>query len=306
MLAHLLDENPLDRIEAAVASGADPIVGLIDAAWRFAAGEFGAYFAGGQQTAKWIGAQLRRVEKREPVFDASDPVAVQWAQQAKLDQVREITDEQRILIRDSLIKGARTGANPRVIAKEIRASIGLTEYQSRIVDNYRRELESGGREYIAAMQRELSSGVSDRVIAAAARDGRALTPAQIETAVDRYRANWIAMRSEAIARTEGLRIAHQATADAYQQAIERGDLDPGQIKQEWLTSHLPNVRHTHQPMDRQVRAYGEPFTTGAGVLLRYPCDPAAPIKETANCACVVVTRVNRVPSAQVAPSNAVG
>jgi len=299
-VAHLREVNTADGIELSLhrTFGHEPLTGLQDAGRRWAAGRHGAYVAAGQTTSRWIDNQLQIARKAFPVFDAQEPPAVRWAQQNQLDGIREVNDDTRAMIHEVLVNGARSGANPRVLASQIRDSIGLTDYQIGIVENYRHQLESG--EYAAALQRELSHGQSDRVIAAALRNETTLTQAQINKAVDRYRANMVRYRAEVIARTEALRVAHQGSDEMYRQAIASGDLKASDLEQEWHIAPLPNVRDSHKPMDGQTRAFGESFESGDGVLLRYPCDPAAPVKETAQCRCVKTTRIISVPLRPVA------
>ncbi len=295
MIAHLRDENGVDVIaqRLPVADPAVIVAGLPGAAASFAAGELAAYTVAGQAAAKALHAELNPVRKKLTVFDPTEPGAARWAAQNKLDTIREVTEGQRDAIREALVDGARNGTNPRETAVRIRGSIGLTGAQYRIVDNYRRQLEDG--QYAAALQRELSSGHSDKAIAAAVRNRTSLTRAQIDTAVERYQSNFIAYRAEMIARTEGLRVAHQASDELYRQAIERGDLHADQLEGTW--NHSPGARNRknerpfHRSMHGQKRAWGEPFTSGLGGSLRFPGDPAAGAKETVGCRCAVSWRV---------------
>lgn len=302
LLAHLRDANSVDAISARLVAGDQhgAVAGLDRVARAFAAAELGAYTGAGQATAKWVHGQLnpprarRRVRKGMVVFDAQEPGAVSWARQNQLDKIRQIGDEQRDAIRAAIIEGAQTGANPRDTARRIFDSIGLTDQQEAIVNNYRRELEAG--QYAAALQRELSSGHSDKTIAAALRNRSTLTQAQIDTAVERYRDNWITFRSQNIARTEGLRVAHQGSEELYRQAVENGDLNPKQLRRTW--NHSPGrlgakyERSFHKVMQGQTVGYGEVFISGLGAELRYPGDPKASGEETICCACCVSTRID--------------
>lgn len=293
-VAHLLEQNPVDQIVQRLGDPHNAIAGLEAAAQAFAAAELGAYHAAGAAVARWTADQVAApVRKKLVHFDPADPGAGGWDAGNRAALVREITAEQRAVIEGALLEAQRTGQNPRVTAQRIRSEIGLTRAQQEIVDGYRRLLERG--QYAEALQRELSSGVSDRAIAAAQRARAALTPAQLETAVDRYRANMIALRAETIARTEGLRIAHEGSEELYRQAIARDDLDPDQIVRTWV--HSPrrldkrHEREFHRSMHGQERGWGEVFVSGLGNELRYPGDPAASPMETIGCACVVTTRI---------------
>ena len=298
MWQHLLDENSVDALATRLYAQEPSLVlrGWDAAVASFAAAQHAAYVSAGQTSARWIAGQIakRSVQKKLPHFDALDPPALQWAEANRLQLIRDLTTEQRDLIRQALIGGARSGANPLAIATEFRDSIGLTAAQEEIVQNYRRQLEGG--DLAAALERELSSGASDQTIGAAMRANKPLTAAQIDLAVNRYRDNFITLRSETIARTETQRVAHQGSGELYRQAISRGDISADQIERTWVHSprarNKANEREFHREMHGQTRGWDEPFVSGRGVELRYPGDPNAGAEETIGCRCTVTIRLN--------------
>lgn len=297
MVQHLREQNPLSDFQFRLHTG-DPIAGLEDAAKRFANEEHNAYINAGQTAAKWLQDEVdghtskrQDVAKKLLTFDPADEESTVWARDNMLDLVREITVEQRMLIRDALMSGEFDG--PAAAARELRDIIGLTKYQWGIVENYRRSLESGDLE--AALERELSSGVSDRVIRAAMQRSLKLSQAQIDTAVQRYTDNLIGFRATVIARTESQRIAHQGVDALYRQAIKRGDVAAAQLEGTW--NHSPTAKdHSHDrafhvSMHGQTRPYGEPFLSGLGNELMFPGDPSAPASETIGCRCAKTVRL---------------
>lgn len=88
-----------------------------------------------------------------------------------------------------------------------------------------------------------------------------------------------AARLRTLARTAATaNTAHRmATSDL---ARKRGRL-------RWVTVHDARVRPTHVAADGQVQDLGTPFHVGDAHLL-YPGDPAGPLKETANCRCILI------------------
>lgn len=77
-------------------------------------------------------------------------------------------------------------------------------------------------------------------------------------------------------------------AAATEIAATSGDV----ITRTWLSRRDERVRHSHFKADGQQQPIGQPFVVGRS-LLRFPCDPLAPVEETANCRCRLLHRSKR-------------
>ena len=88
-----------------------------------------------------------------------------------------------------------------------------------------------------------------------------------------------------------------ATANAAHR-MATSDLARKRGRLRWVTVHDNRVRPSHVEADGQVQDLGTPFLVGGAHLL-YPGDPAGPLKETANCRCILIPTDAR-PSVNVA------
>lgn len=120
-----------------------------------------------------------------------------------------------------------------------------------------------------------------------------MSAAQINRMVQRYAERMLAYRSRVIARTEALWAVNAGNDNMYRQAIERGQLEIGNIVRQWNTARDNRVRDSHVGMNGQRRGLNEAFVSGFGNELRYPGDRNAPAFETIQCRCVVSTRIQR-------------
>ena len=91
-----------------------------------------------------------------------------------------------------------------------------------------------------------------------------------------------------------------ATANAAHR-MATSDLARKRGRLRWVTVHDNRVRPTHVAADGQVQDLGTPFHVGDAHLL-YPGDPAGPLKETANCRCILIPTDARPPVNQAVNS----
>lgn len=278
------DSLSLRQLEDLLTQGrVDDALALATAAITQMADTFVSFIVvAGADTAQFIGNKMNLVIS----FDQTNYRSVEMMRQNRLRLISEFTTEQREATREALVAGISEGANPRIQARAFRDSIGLTAYQQRAVNNYRRLLQENSSE---ALTRDLRDRRFDASIVRALSNGKALGTAEIERMVERYQDRYLKYRSEVIARTEALRSAHQGTELMYEQAMATGDLDSTRLIRRWVTARDERVRGSHRAMNGQLRPFGVPFISGAGHSLKYPGDPDAPASEVIQCRCVVTT-----------------
>ncbi|MEN6621470.1 MAG: phage minor head protein [Smithella sp.] len=223
-------------------------------------------------------------------FNVVNPQLAQKVNDYQYRLIKAITDEQRATIKSVLAENLNLGINPLNTARDIRDSIGLTQYQNKAVLNFRRMLETKPSE---ALNRALRDKRFDRTIINSAAKNKDLTTEQIDKMVERYRQKYLKYRAETIARTESIRALSESNKAVYDQMVEQGQVSESEIKRFWHYAADSKTRDWHRTIPRlnpEGVGLNEPFKTERGPLL-YPCDPNGSASNTINCRCVVFTRI---------------
>lgn len=244
------------------------------------------YLAAGREVARALGEKLDTLIP----LDQTNPRALRAMQRSRLRLIRDMTAEQRELIRAVVSDGLARGINPRAMARAYRSAIGLTAEQWKHVQNYRRSLETLD---VDALQRRLRDRRFDRTVGRAIREGKPLTRTQVDRMVARYEQRYLKFRAEVIARTESIGALHAGAREGWEQAIDAKVIAASEIRRKWVTAADGRVRDSHASMNGQLRGFDEAFVSGSGILLLYPHDPSAPFSETVQCRCAVATRLMR-------------
>lgn len=216
-------------------------------------------------------------------FDGLNPDTLAFLQNYRLRLIREIDDETREAIRDILIEQARAGDNPRVAARRIRETVGLTRQQTRAVTNYRRALENLDG---LAVQRALRDKRFDRTVLRAIREDHPLTKAQIDDMVERYRERYLKHRAETIARSESIRAANAGAYQAIRQAAARGDVPAEAVRRYWVVA--PGERTC--PICRAIPKLN-PNGVGLMQMFKTPVGPLLMPIAHPSCRCTTAVRL---------------
>lgn len=257
-----------------------------------------AYEAGGVAVMASIPPAVVRAGYRLNIdFNVRNLRAEEWLRSYSAQMIREITESQRVMIRDVLVKGMEEGRGPREVAGDLLGSInrvtgkrehgliGLTQTQVEWARNYARELATGDP---AALTRKMRDAKFDRIIRRAIAEKRGLTKAEAMPIFRAYLHRALRVRAETIARTEMLASLHAAQSESYQQAIDAGQLTEAQVTKTWVSMRDDRVRFTHDEhggLDGTTVPFSGVFISPRGAVLRYPGDKSAPLAETINCRC---------------------
>lgn len=233
-------------------------------------------------------------------FDKLNPAVRRHMADYALDRIVEITAAQREAIRSVLMQqSVLQGIGPRDAARSVRQSIGLTLYQTGVVQRFRMELVNLDPK---VFERKLRDKRYDRTIRRAIETNTPLTEEQIDAMVDAYHRRMLALRAETIARTESIRATSYGAVARAQDVLDgHPELDVIKI---WIATDDNRTRDTHRDLDKkEVQGITTPFLTSAGNLLKWPVDQDAVADETINCRCAIGYRfIPRRPALQAVPA----
>lgn len=231
-------------------------------------------------------------------FDLRNSRAEAWLREHSSQLITNIRAETTTSIRNILTTGMTDGRNPRSVALDIVGRIdrtvghrvggvvGMTDRQAGWVQSARNELTNLDSRYFT---RTLRDRRFDATVRNAIATGERLPQATIDRLATRYADRVLQYRGETIARTEALQSLNHAQREAFEQAIDMGAVDRGQIKKIWKSASDRRVRHSHAIMHDQERDMDAPFVSPNGAQMQFPGDWSldAPADEIINCRCIV-------------------
>ncbi|WP_420465613.1 phage minor head protein [Panacagrimonas sp.] len=238
-------------------------------------------------------------------FDVRNIRAEEWLRDHSSRLVTRVIDDQRDAIRVTVSNGAQIGRAPRSTALDIvgrispqtgrRAGgiVGLTSNQAGYVANARAQLLDP-EQMAGYFDRQLRDRRFDGIVRRAMEAGKPVKAADIDRIVGRYSDRLLRQRGEMIARTETLSAFNAGSDQVYTQAVEAGQIRADAVTATWVATRDGRTRDSHAAMSGQTVAYGEPFRTPSGYLMRYPGDSGlgAPAAEVIQCRCVARRRVD--------------
>lgn len=203
----------------------------------------------------------------------------EWEDQAFRRIKADVREGLRSIVADELTRGI----GPRQLAVALKQDVGmvgLTAYDQKIVQSFRKALEEG--RIPDALQRTLRDRRYDRSLR------KPLSPAQIDKMVSAYRRKLVAFRAVTLARTAALDAANAATDAAWEAAVEQGRVPLERIKRFWIVAEDERLCKWCQPipgLNPDGVGLREQFRTPQGLIKRPTRHP--------NCRCTVWVRVVR-------------
>lgn len=240
-------------------------------------------------------------------FTMTDPGAERWIRENVAERVTNIAQEQVQVVRRAIDRGFQAGAHPYTIARDIvgRSQAGGPRTGGLIgLDMPRAEryeiVAQGMRtaEGVAGLVIEGADGslsmrykvnpATERRILNAYRAGQAVPLEDRLISERQYKNALLKARGDTIANTEVANAVMGARDEAWQQAIDKRDIDPSAIIKRWehRRGAAKHARWQHIEMDGvEVEGLDEPFMLPDGTLMQYAHDPAGGPGQTINCGC---------------------
>lgn len=266
---------------------------------RFEAGILQAYNAGGQATVNGMPA-LRGPDGNRVTFSwgVRNLPAEQAIRQHAAGLVDGLVGEQLASVRNVLVDGLARGQNPRQTALGLVGRInrrtgfreggvlGLTPSSVQTLDKIYGGLRSGDMQ---AMRDYLGYALRDKRfdghVRRALEQGGAVPADAVDRIVTAYSNRALKHRADNLALTETNIALAKAQRDAFQQQIDAGKLEAGDITKTWGRSVSREKRADHLAMVGQTVPFDQLFVLPDGTQCTGPHDPNLPAHHLVGCKC---------------------
>lgn len=258
-------------------------------------------------------------------FGGSQPQAQEIVRTLGAQLVTGIIETTREAIRRTVETGLQAGFGADRVALDLVGRIGptgrreggvvgLTSGHAALVEEVRAAFRSGDVEgmirYLGGTFRSESGELKkynglkrrdrryDAMVRRAIR-GERMTAEQIETVTTRLADRYLALRGDAIARTETIPALNAGRREAVQQMIDRGIIRAWQVERIWDATGDARTRLDHLTMEGQSVEWGQPFQAPDGSLLMGPGDNSlgASPAQVINCRCYEQIRIDWIAGA---------
>ncbi len=180
-------------------------------------------------------------------FDHLSPFVLDGIQQLETKAITTLADDIRESVVTTVKQGLIAGKGPRDIARNLRPIIGMSPTQALNAAKY----EAGLR------AEEIPDATIARKVAA-------------------YQRKAVALNAETNARTATLDAFKLGQRLAWEDAIDKGIVDRGQLYHQWIGVNDDRERPEHVAMNDEVQPWGVPYSNGELI----------PGESTYNCRCI--------------------
>ncbi len=294
----------IDALETGNIERAVELLKLDDAAlFQVSESIRGAYIGGGQMVV------APQAIAGSFAFNGRHWRAEEWIRQHVGSLIQGIEDETEQTTRRVILDAVQRGVGSRKTALEITGRLvgnkrvggylGLTSEMTDNVISARAMLSDPERmrEYFIKDRKtgkwkpryKLSDRRFDAKIKKAIREGRALTSTEVDAIIDAHKAKALGYRGRLIAKNESHNATSAGRHEAYQQMLDRPDVEA--VTKKWVHGLSAEARPNHVAINGTRVDFAEKFDLGNGIFALYPHDENLPASETLNCRCTAFYRV---------------
>lgn len=191
----------------------------------------------------------RSVVVSRPVFDATNPSAVAYAEKYSAELVTEISRETEKALRDTIARGYREQLSPQEIGRLVRGNVGLTTRQASAVSKLQETLKNNPGRLVYA---------GDRAIRVPA---NGMSATRLNREVTKYADKLLRNRGDLIARTEIMRATNEGQEQLWRQQISKGVLTGYELR-EWIATEDERICPICGKADGERRGFNEVFSAG--------------------------------------------
>lgn len=200
-------------------------------------------------------------------FDSLSPDVVRAIQTLETRLITDLQDSVRETVRQRVQAGIEAGETHKAIAKDLRATLGLSPSQEESIRNYEKQLAEGSKK---ALERKLRDKRFDKTVL----KGN-LSEEQITRMTDAYRKRSIAHNADTVARTAVLDAQKLGQKLSITQAIDQGIIT-GAMQKTWVGIMDEREREEHVAMEGETVPFESLYSNGEDV----------PGESTYNCRCI--------------------
>lgn len=213
-------------------------------------------------------------------FDYLNPDVITAVRDLETSTLDTLTTDTKAVVKQATEAALKEGVGPKVLARRIRAAVGLSPTHEQYIRNYEAELRGGDP---AALERKLRDKRFDGTTRKAF-DGEGLTEENITARVDAYRRKFTDHNANTIAKTTTLQSYKTGQDLTWQQARENGVVPPNaRLVKTWIGVMDDRERPEHRAMQGQTVPIDAAYSNGESV----------PGESTFNCRCVSRVTVER-------------
>ena len=216
--------------------------------------------------------------------------------------VQGIQEDTLNMARTVITAGLQDGFTPQKVQRELTGTLnrltgrreggflGLTTQQADSIISGRAKLASGDpalmREYLDLRLRDRRF---DAMVKRAIRDGKPVSPADLEKIITAHKNKALRYRGEVIAKNEAFSAQAAGRDEAYRQALERADV--ASVTKKWVHGLSKEPRPDHLRMNGTVIDMDQKFVMDDGAQMSFPHDPNGGARHSISCRCTCFYRV---------------